>query len=116
MTRSKTTSSMPAPVPTPTTPDFSASAIAELGAGLTRLAVALVPLSLRAVDALSTNLPHLVSEMTAAADATGTPQGSTDFGRAAGDLASATARLLKATVQELNTAASTTEANQSQRR
>lgn len=121
MTTSRTTPPGSTSAPTPTTPDLSAATIADLGAGVTRLAVALVPLSLRVVDTLSANLPRIVSQMIAAADASGATERSSEPGRTADDLVGATARLLKAAAHELNTALSAAdpsapEAKQSQRR
>lgn len=123
MTLPMTTPPTPPSTPTPTSPDLSATAIAELGAGLTRLMAALIPLSARAAEALSTSVPPLIARVTTALDASGAPQGSPDPGRVAGDLVGATAGLsmglLKAAVHGLNTVvrtvdAAVTEATQAQ--
>jgi hypothetical protein len=97
--------------PTTSTPTLSAESIADTGASLTRLVVATIPLSLRAVNTISASLSSLLSSVTTSLDGAALPQASGDLGKAANDLVNATAGLhlglVKAAVQSLDAAVRT---------
>lgn len=99
----------------PVAGDFSAEAIAGVGTNLTRLIVELIPLSLRAVNTVSENLPRVLNSVTAAIEGTTAAAGSNDLGKVAGDFVNASTGLslgiFKAVVQGLNTATQAVNAN-----
>lgn len=94
---------IPMPPSTPTQPppatirqppeSLSVGAITDLGADLTRLIVALIPLSVRVVDTVSTTLSNALAAGSKTADGTASTQAASDLGAAATTLIGATARL-----------------------
>ncbi|MEI7644046.1 MAG: hypothetical protein WCJ55_07175 [Chloroflexales bacterium] len=93
---------------TQTSESISATSIADAGADLTRLVVAVIPLPFAAMNAIGSRLPGLISSMTTALGGAASAQGGNDLGKATGDLVNATAGLslglLKVAVQGLESA------------
>ncbi len=104
----KPTTSTPT-APTETQVTLSATAIADVGADLTRLVVAAIPLSLRAVNTVAANLPGMITRVTASLEGAASAQSSSELGAATSELVSATAgfslNILKLAASGLNAVA-----------
>lgn len=79
--------------PTQTTEGISVASIADTGASLTRLLVALIPLPVTLAKNIGASLTQLIAGVTKSLGGAATPQPSNDIAKATGDLVNASAGL-----------------------
>lgn len=86
----------PTPTPTPppqTPPGVTATIMAEIGNGVTRLASLAVPLAVTAADTIAEHLPQMLARARASVEDLAAPEQRGELAAATGELVSAGARL-----------------------